>query len=192
MMSHPPISYESATGMSCSANATTGHKWRVPGDGGPGISDIARLIRPLPLEADRRAVGEAFYRAFVFNVVAGCSDAHAKNYSLMLRGRSVRLAPLYDLLIYAAYWDGSARLDSAMSIGREYALWNISRSSLERSGKQFGVDAETAADIVNTVRIGAANAFESTRPMIDRHGNAALDIADALLSGLRKLPLVRS
>lgn len=57
-------------------------------DGGPGIADIAGLVRSLPLTADRRSTGTAFYRALVFNVIAGCTDAHAKNYSLMLEQRS--------------------------------------------------------------------------------------------------------
>ena len=159
-------------------------------DGGPGIADIARLIRSLPFDADRRAAAEAFYRAFVFNIVTGCTDAHAKNYSLMLDGRSARLAPLYDLLSYAAYWDGVARLESAMNVGGEYSLSRISVASLELAGKRFGVEMETAAEIVNGVRVGALHAFESARLLIESHGSAALDVADALLGGLRKLPLM--
>ncbi len=129
-------------------------------------------MRSLPSAADRRSAGTAFSRALVVNVIAGCTDAHAKNNSLMLERRSVRLAPLYDLLSYAAYSDGSASIDSAMSVGGDYRLRRISAAKLERAGAMFGVDAAEAAEIVDTTRKGL-------RPAV----------ADELLLGLRKLPL---
>lgn len=159
-------------------------------DGGPGVADVARLIRSLPLTADRRSTGEAFYRALVFNVIAGCTDAHAKNYSLMLEQRSVRLAPLYDLLSYAAYWDGSVRIDSAMSIGGAYRLGRISSAKLEQAGALFGIDKTESAEIVDMTRKGVYSAFESARATIEVHGRSALAVADELMRGLRKLPLV--
>ena len=159
-------------------------------DGGPGVADIAGLVRSLPLTTDRRSTGEAFYRALVFNVIAGCTDAHAKNYSLMLEQRSVRLAPLYDLLSYAAYWDGSTPLDSSMSIGGEYRLGRISSMKLEQAGAMFGIDRAEAAEIVDATRSGVYPAFESARATVEVHGTSALAVADELLGGLRKLPLV--
>jgi serine/threonine-protein kinase HipA len=159
-------------------------------DGGPGVAHVAALVRSLPLTADRRLTGEAFYRALVFNVIAGCTDAHAKNYSLMLEQRSVRLAPLYDLLSYAAYWDGLAHLDSAMSVAGEYQLNRISPAKLEQTGTKFGIDRGTAAEIVDATRKGVYTAFESARATVEAHGDPALAVADELLRGLRKLPLV--
>lgn len=160
-------------------------------DGGPGLADVAGLIRSVPLTADRRSSGEAFYRALVFNVIAACTDAHAKNYSLMLDQRSVRLAPLYDLLSYAAYWDGSVPLDSAMSVGGEYWLSKISPARLEEAGAMFGVERSDAAEIVDTTRKRVHPAFESARAALeDDLGKAEIGIADDLLRGLRRLPLV--
>lgn len=159
-------------------------------DGGPGIADIARLIRSLPLASDRASVGAAFYRAFVFNIVAGCTDAHAKNYSLMLDGRSVRLAPLYDLLTYAGYWDGRARIASAMSVDGEYAFDRITASSLVQAGTRFGVAADEADEIVDTVRRGMLDAFESASESIADYGEDAAAVADDVIRGVRMLPLV--
>jgi serine/threonine-protein kinase HipA len=159
-------------------------------DGGPGLAEVARLIRSLPFESDRRLVGERFYRAFVFNIVAGATDAPAKNYSLMLDGAAVRLAPLYDLATYAAYWDGTARIDSAMKVGDEYALSRIGARQLAAAGNQFGVPADAADDIVDGVRRGLLEAFESARAEIEVHGKGAREVADALISGVRRLPLV--
>ena len=162
-------------------------------DGGPGVASIAQLIGSLPLVADREATGAAFFRAFVFNVVAGCTDAHAKNYSLMLRGRSVRLAPLYDLLTYAAYWDGSAIISSAMSVEGEYALDRISVAGLVRTGSRFGVPPNDASSVVDEIRSGLVEAFEAARAsMADFDLDPdAVAVMDAALAGVRRLPLVR-
>ena len=162
-------------------------------DGGPGVASIAQLIGSLPLVADREATGAAFFRAFVFNVVAGCTDAHAKNYSLMLRGRSVRLAPLYDLLTYAAYWDGSAIISSAMSVESEYALDRISVAGLVRTGSRFGVPPNDASSVVDEIRSGLVEAFEAARASMADFTLApdAVAVMDAALAGVRRLPLVR-
>jgi serine/threonine-protein kinase HipA len=158
-------------------------------DGGPGLASIAALIRSLPLESDRQAVGRDFYRAFAFNVVAGCTDAHAKNYSLMLSGETVQLAPLYDLVTYAPYWDGVARLNSAMSVDAEYALSRISVGKLVAAGKQFGVSAD-AEDIVHSMRTGMVEAFQSARAALDSSTREAREIADELMGGLAKMPMI--
>jgi serine/threonine-protein kinase HipA len=158
-------------------------------DGGPGLAVIARLIRSLPLESDRQAVGRDFYRAFVFNVVAGCTDAHAKNYSLMLNGDAVRLAPLYDLVTYASYWNGEARLNSAMSVDGEYALSRISAAKLVAAGKQFGVAGE-AEQIVHSMRTGMVDAFEFARAALDSSGSDAKKIGDRVMAGLIKMPMI--
>lgn len=160
-------------------------------DGGPGLAKIAELIRSLPFESDRQEVGLDFYRAFVFNVVAGCTDAHAKNYSLMLQGESVRLAPLYDLVTYAPYWDGRAHLDTAMSVGAEYALARISVQKLVAAGKQFGVGHD-AEEVVQGMRAGMIDAFAKARAQLNSSAREVKKIADELMTGLERMPLVPS
>lgn len=157
--------------------------------GGPGLADIARLIRSLPFEADRASVGERFYRAFVFNVLAGCTDAHAKNYSLLLDGPSVRLAPLYDLASYAAYWDGRVRLNSAMSVGGEYGLEHIGIEALVAAGQKLSVGSD-AREIVETTRARMLGAFESARAELEALGPEVREVAAGLLRGLRLFPLL--
>ncbi|MFS0698945.1 type II toxin-antitoxin system HipA family toxin [Cellulomonas sp. 179-A 4D5 NHS] len=61
---------------------------------GPTAQMILRLLR------DNRAPDEDLYRfvdALVLNYLLGAPDAHAKNYSVLLQGRQVRLAPMYDV-----------------------------------------------------------------------------------------------
>ncbi|RFA11433.1 hypothetical protein B7R21_13345 [Subtercola boreus] len=174
----------------CQALAVTPAKKYQHRDGGPGLSEIAKLLRSLPFEADRRAAGQAFYRAFVFNVVAGCTDAHAKNYSLMLEGAFVRLAPLYDLATYAPYWNGVSPLNSAMSVGGEYRFDRIGGQNLAAAGRQFGVSPEDARDIVEATREGVVEGFEYAIAHLAAVGPEVMLAVDDLMRGLRRLPLV--
>ena len=65
-------------------------------DGGPGISDILRLLKAsdTPAEDQKR-----FLKALVVFFLIGATDGHAKNFSIFLGplGR-FRLTPLYDIL----------------------------------------------------------------------------------------------
>lgn len=57
-----------------------------------------------------------FARALIFNYLVKGSDAHARNYSLLLTASGIRLAPLYDLNATVSFAAGEART-LAMSIG---------------------------------------------------------------------------
>jgi serine/threonine-protein kinase HipA len=107
----------------------------------------------------------------------------------MLNAETVRLAPLYDLVTYAPYWDGETRLNSAMNVDGEYALSRISVAKLVAAGKQFGLAGE-AEDIVQSIRTGMLDAFEVARTSIDSNGPDAARLADELMAGLIKMPLV--
>lgn len=79
---------------------------------GPGVADMFAVVR-------RHAPGQSILRlldAVIFNVLICNTDAHAKNYSLLLLGRTrVELAPLYDLTCAAA-WDNMTK-NLAQEIG---------------------------------------------------------------------------
>jgi serine/threonine-protein kinase HipA len=175
----------------CQALAVSPAKKYQRQDGGPGVRDIARLIRSLPREQDRVNVGRDFFRALVFNIVTGCTDAHAKNYSLLLEANTVALAPLYDLVSYAAYWDGERAVYSAMSIDGEYSLNKISRDALVTTGGAFGVGGE-AEEIVTRTVSGALEAFALAREEVVSHFPEAKAVADVLVNNLARLPLIRS
>lgn len=74
--------------------------------GGPGAVAIADLLRRTSKAADEDV--HRFIQALVFNWLACGTDAHARNYALLLDHDSVRLAPLYDLNSHLAYSDGRA------------------------------------------------------------------------------------
>lgn len=56
--------------------------------------------------------------AVVFNVLICNTDAHAKNYSIMLTGRGFSLAPLYDLMCAAA-WESVTKNMSQTIAGKD-------------------------------------------------------------------------
>jgi serine/threonine-protein kinase HipA len=71
-------------------------------DGGPGIGQIADLLAGLPI-TDRTINTERFFKGLAFSVLIGGTDAHAKNYSLILIGSRAQVAPLYDVASAAPY-----------------------------------------------------------------------------------------
>lgn len=112
-------------------------------DGGPGPAEVVGLLRSVVSAGQPRSKEAAasravsaivedvttFRDALIFNWLIGGTDAHAKNYSLLLGGRGlVRLAPLYDIataLVYPHLDPMKARM--AMRIGGEYRLEHIGR-----------------------------------------------------------------
>ncbi len=89
-------------------------------DGGPGPIEVLRLLRgALPTHADVD-IGR-FVDALAWNWIIAGTDAHAKNYALLLSGRGVRLAPLYDVTSALPY--GNVHdLRLAMKVGDGYRV----------------------------------------------------------------------
>ncbi len=85
-------------------------------EGGPTAGALGALIRSVssaPADDTFR-----FAQALVFNALVGGTDAHARNYALLLGREEVRLAPLFDLNSWGAFGPlPTAR--PAMSIGGE-------------------------------------------------------------------------
>ncbi len=73
-------------------------------DGGPDVGEIADALWRLPAR-NREASVQQFARLLLFNALTYSPDAHAKNYSLLLRGAEVAFAPAYDLLSNAVMFD---------------------------------------------------------------------------------------
>ncbi len=91
-------------------------------EGGPGPSDVVQAIRRVmpPLAADA-AVGR-FADALIWNWIICGTDGHAKNYSLLLAGSQIRLAPLYDIASALPYGENEKKLRFAMSLGRDFRV----------------------------------------------------------------------
>lgn len=92
-------------------------------DGGPSARDALGLFRRAMTPQRRVAAQAAFIDALIFNWLIAGTDAHAKNYSLLLLDDDVALAPLYDVASALPYGWHERKLRTAMKIGRDYSAW---------------------------------------------------------------------
>ncbi|MET4261430.1 serine/threonine-protein kinase HipA [Bradyrhizobium sp. S3.12.5] len=132
-------------------------------DGGPSAADVIELLRTY--STDRVADVDTFVDALGFNWLIAGTDAHAKNYSLLLAGGPhVRLAPLYDIASILPYDDVDLqKIKLAMKIGGDYELSQIGLRDWQKFARETRLDpdkviaglicmAEQLPDIVAAVR----------------------------------------
>ena len=110
--------------------------------GGPGARTIATLLRQVT--AGEESVC-AFVSSLVFHWLTVSTDAHAKNYSLLLGAGAARLAPLYDLNSYLYYGAGVAR-EMSIRIGAAYRSDQVGRSDWTSLARDCGVGDEIVMD----------------------------------------------
>jgi serine/threonine-protein kinase HipA len=128
-------------------------------DGGPSAKDVVELMR----RAMPRTVAEdsawRFVDALAWNWLVAGTDAHAKNYSLLLAGDTVRLAPLYDVASYLPY-DTSAGRDVklAMKLGGDYRLRPF-HDPWPKVAAELGLDRASVLERVRDLGRRAPDAF---------------------------------
>jgi serine/threonine-protein kinase HipA len=101
----------------------------------------------------------------IFNVLACNTDAHAKNYSLMISGKGFRLAPIYDVMCGLA-WEHVTR-NMAQKIAGKNRGEHLKRRHWQRFATDVGLNAPRLIARVETL---AKAALAETR-------NAASDVA---------------
>jgi serine/threonine-protein kinase HipA len=135
-------------------------------EGGPTPEQIIDLLRrATPAHAAERSIS-GFVDALAFNWIVAGTDAHAKNYSVLLSDSDLRLAPMYDVASALPYDDMYLpRLRMAMRIGGEYRLEAISGRHWRRFAATNGLDRdETVAridDLAVRIPAGLAKAAEA-------------------------------
>lgn len=127
-------------------------------EGGPGPADITSLLRSImaPRDADI-AVGR-FADALIWNWLIGGSDAHAKNYSLLLANRQVRLAPMYDVASALPYGTHERRLRLAMKIGGDYRVFP-QHNAWPAAARDLGLKADVLTERVRELAAVTPQAF---------------------------------
>ena len=101
----------------------------------------------------------------IFNVLACNTDAHAKNYSLMISGKGFKLAPIYDVMCALA-WEHVTR-NIAQKIAGKSRGEHLKRRHWQRFAADVGLNAPRLIARVETL---AKAALIETR-------NAAADVA---------------
>lgn len=160
-------------------------------EGGPSAGDIIDLLRrALPPAIATGSIGR-FIDALIWNWLIAGTDAHTKNYSLLLAGRDARLAPLYDLASALPYGVHERKLRLAMKIGGSYDLFSL-RDRWARSAAEWGWDATRLyARVGELVRLApdtfADAASEPAVTALGRPGPSRLvDLVGARCSRLRQ------
>ena len=134
-------------------------------EGGPGVAKIVGLLRE-----HSQAPGDdvqTFVDAVALNWLIGGTDAHAKNFSILIgaAGR-IRLAPLYDVASILPYNDfDPMRAKLAMKLGGKYRLRDISARSWEKLADEL----EMARDAVSQRVLFMAEALPAAANGVRRH-----------------------
>ncbi len=118
-------------------------------DGGPGLARLRELLpdastAPGP---DRKLV----LRWYLFNLLIGNMDAHAKNLSLLYLGQERRIAPFYDLLS-TTYFPNLDRVPAMSPLGNKVALDAITRDMWRDCATLFGVRRQQPYELLDTTR----------------------------------------
>lgn len=177
-------------------------------DGGPGPKQIVDLLRAnAPVrrrerweknasvhdEMERDEDVQTFLKALIFNWLIGGTDAHAKNYSIIIGGGGlVRLAPLYDIASVLPYTDmDPMKAKLAMKIGGEYRLRDIGLQEWRKLAAEVGANpdalVETALDMARRLPECLATEIETARkagldhPIVERLSKALNERADKLM-----------
>lgn len=129
-------------------------------EGGPGPRAIVELFRRImPARAADDAVTR-FLDALIWNWLIAGTDAHAKNYSLLLAADDVRLGPLYDIASALPYGLDERKLRFAMKLGRDYAVYPR-RDPWPGAAADLGLDPGQVAERVAVLARIAPDAFSA-------------------------------
>jgi serine/threonine-protein kinase HipA len=139
------------------------HKYQ--NEGGPGVRDIVELLNTY--SSDPVQDVDTFLDAIAYNWLIAGTDAHAKNYALLIGAQSrVRLAPLYDLASILPYPEFDAqRIKLSMKIGGEYRLRDIGLRQWRKLAPEIHRDPDA---LVQRVRDITAHLADNVLPVANR------------------------
>ena len=173
----------------CQATGTPWHR-KYQADGGPGVIDIARILRRSgKAQQDLATV----FRAQLLFWMLAATDGHAKNFSIrILQGGRFQLTPLYDVL---SAWPiigkraneippEKVKLAMAMPGQRPHYLHkSIQRRHFDVLAKRMGVETEAEELIAAMVTKTPAVIDEVQRGLPREFPQ---NLLDRVLAGLRK------
>ena len=145
----------------------TDPKRKYETEGGPGVARCAAVIREHGGELDV----QAFARAVIYNYLVRGSDAHARNYSLLITPNDVRLAPLYDLNTTLSFGNQWAT-HMAMRVGTEDRLDETSVGNWIGFAADLRLDDGWVLDEVASMAASVPDAVATVRGSPDIAGIA--------------------
>lgn len=143
-------------------------------ENGPSPADIAAMFRhTMQFQAAYNAANR-FADGLIYNWVIGGTDAHAKNYSVLLDGRDALLAPLYDIASALPYDDihfPKAKL--AMKIGKHYKIAAINAKSWQQLADDLSIAADDLIERARQLALAVPDAIHAaaTDPLVAELGS---------------------
>lgn len=143
-------------------------------EGGPGIKDIMTLLSGSTRPSDDR---DRFMRAQAYNFVIGGSDAHGKNYGLLLAARGrFRLAPLYDVISILPYITNRKDAKLAMSVDRRYRFDEILPRHWEAQARSAGFSPDRTLAHIRDIIARLPDAALSLVRTFEKEGMHSADL----------------
>jgi serine/threonine-protein kinase HipA len=139
-------------------------------EGGPGIRAMITLLRDNSDAPDEDIA--AFLDAIAFNWLIVGTDAHAKNYSVLIgNAGTVRFAPLYDLASILPYRIvAMQKVRLAMKLGGTYRVRDIGIRQWEKLAAENHVDAERLLTRLRSMVAALPDNVSSVRDAALAHG----------------------
>jgi serine/threonine-protein kinase HipA len=138
-------------------------------EGGPSAHEIAELVRTY--STDRETDLDTFVGSLAFNWLIVGTDAHAKNYSLLLANRRVRLAPLYDIASILPYRDiDLKKARFAMKIGGKYEVSMIGLRQWEKQARELRVEPEALIERIDEMARKLPDLVNGARVRAEKQG----------------------
>jgi serine/threonine-protein kinase HipA len=165
-------------------------------DGGPGIKDIAELLKGSDTPEEDR---DLFFKAQMVYWLLGATDGHAKNFSVRLApGGRFRLAPLYDVMSTQPNIDANQirrnKMRMAMAVGtrRHYVVDTIVGRHYAQTAARCGFPVRNLTRLIDELQDTTAAAIDRTIAGLPANFPEALaaSIANAAQARLRLLKLV--
>ena len=171
----------------CQATATPSSK-KYERDGGPGMLDIAKILRG---SVNRDGDLACLFKAQLLFWMLAATDGHAKNFSLRIlsQGR-YQLTPLYDVIsIWPIIGRGARKVSwhnakLAMSIrgkNKHYLLKDIQRRHFNQTAGRCGL-GETAESLIQAVLAATPGVITSAQKNLPR--GFPQQVLDTILQGL--------
>lgn len=127
-------------------------------EGGPGPSAVVKLLRDAMPPAAAEGSVWRFADALIWNWLIAGTDAHAKNYSLLMSGANLRLAPLYDIASALPYGTHERKLRFAMKLGGDYRV-HLYRNPWPAAARELDLDVDALAARVKALAETVADSF---------------------------------
>lgn len=127
-------------------------------EGGPSPVQIVGLLRTALRPTAAEDAVRRFVDALAWNWLIAGTDAHAKNYSLLLAGSEARLAPLYDVASALPYGIHERRLRFAMKLGGDYRV-HLHRNPWPKVARELDLDVAQLVDRVHELAAAAPDAL---------------------------------